>query len=141
MTLNQILAMKILAGGPGSGPHKIQVTSHQAEWTDTKGIKDLAVTTWNKSHTAGIPSNEKKKIEIQQNVKPPKGFDKSNLVGYVLVRNGRNFPADTYSHPDFRRQGVATKMYDAYTKATGAKLGRGMLTPEGKAFRDKYDAG
>lgn len=43
--------------------------------------------------------------------------------------------------PEYRRQGIATRLYDSMLKEhPDATLGRSMMTPEGSAFRAKYDA-
>lgn len=50
-------------------------------------------------------------------------------------------PQDVFVRPEYRRQGVATQMYDKLRgEWPSAEIERTMTTPEGGAFREAYDA-
>jgi hypothetical protein len=73
------------------------------------------------------------------------GYVPENVVGFATFypeKGGKTMaPGMVYVAPQFRRQGVATSMYDLARKQfpEGYVLGSGAQRPEGVAFRSAYD--
>ena len=73
------------------------------------------------------------------------GYTPENVTGFTSFypsRDGKTMlPGMTYVAPQFRRQGLATAMYDATQRnmPDGMTLGSGAQRPMGEAFRAEYD--
>lgn len=71
------------------------------------------------------------------------GYDPKHVVGTVDFHPGADSTLHTgqaYVAPDFRRQGVASAMYDLAKQRTGsANILPGVQSADGRAFRQAYD--
>lgn len=71
------------------------------------------------------------------------GFTADEAIGFAHFRQGAELsPGMVYVMPELQRQGIATAMYDAARAATGLGIKRNAwgTRPQGRAFRDAYDA-
>lgn len=102
--------------------------------------RDTFIGAWDKKHSEGIEDTQGDTItadEVRRKVSVPEGYTLDNLVGYLVIRHGNAYASTVYTHPSFRRKGVASKMYRDYEETTGKVLyPSGHQTEEGKAFRE-----
>lgn len=70
-----------------------------------------------------------------------KGYNPDEVIGFAHFseEGGKLKPAMAYVHGDFRRQGLASSMYDTARSGSTSELASGLQRPEGKAFRKAYD--
>ena len=73
------------------------------------------------------------------------GLSPENVTGvtsFYPEKNGGARPGLTYVAPEYRRQGLATAMYDAQRAAmpAGERIFQGVQRPDGEQFRKAYDA-
>ena len=94
------------------------------------------VTALNKHHNKGLEHDPNPKLQY------PAGYSSKNAIGYAQVWDGRKRPqaSSVEVHPDWRRKGVATAMYDKSNAVTGKKLtGGDDQTSDAEKFWKFYD--
>lgn len=118
--------------------------------TETLSIKHHVHKTKDGSHVivAYHPDHWDTDSEVSQSAstnikKHPKGLTASNAIGYLKVvpgeAQGTSKARYTHVHPNWRRKGVATGMYDhAQKKLKTSMVPSESQSPDGKAFWDKY---
>lgn len=93
--------------------------------------KNFTVAVYDKGHDSDF---HEKTIGSPGVVKPPSGFDDRNMIGFMALtyqeERGYHHVAYIEVHPDYRRQGIASRLYDQAEKISGQKVDPSPLMSE-----------